>query len=40
MVMPTMTTMTSMAAPMTIPSTVPNMMAPHMIAPQLLQQHI
>ena len=32
--------MTSMPSAMTLPSAMPTMVAPHMIAPQLLQQHL
>ncbi|KAJ5104990.1 hypothetical protein NUU61_002337 [Penicillium alfredii] len=35
-----MPTMTTMPAPMSMPSAMTTMVAPHMIAPQLLQQHI
>lgn len=36
----TMPNMTSMAAPMTMPSALTGMATPHMIAPQLLQQQM
>ncbi|KAJ5723900.1 hypothetical protein N7488_001935, partial [Penicillium malachiteum] len=38
--MPAMPAMTSMAAPMSIPSAAPTMVGTHMIAPQLLQQQM
>lgn len=35
-----MTNMTTMPTPMSMPSSMSGMVAPHMIAPQLLQQHM